>query len=152
MNRSALSDNKNNFIDVCREFVEEIDKIYPVSFGYLFGSRAKGTDNSLSDVDIALMFKKKYENSERVFIRGDIIETGRKFFKASVDIVDLEKASLIMRYSVVQEGIIIKDGDHEARTDFESVTLREYFDFQYYSRYYNEAVIKRIKDGTYFGG
>jgi len=141
-----------SFIDKCREFIKEINKSYPVSFGYLFGSRAKGTNNAMSDIDMALMFEQSYGDMEDIFNRGDIIETGKKFLKDPVDVVNLDKASLILRYAIVQEGIVLKDEDSGKRADFESLTLREYFDFQYYSEYYNNAVIKRIREGSYFRG
>lgn len=148
----GFNDTSLSFADRCREFVEEIHKSYPVSFAYMFGSRAKGKDNAMSDIDIGLMFEESYEDMEDVFVRGDIIETGKKFFKEPVDIVNLEKAPLILKYVIVQEGIVLKDEDSGKRADFESLTLREYFDFQYYSEHYNNAAIKRIKEGSYFRG
>jgi predicted nucleotidyltransferase len=148
----SFKEKNITFIDICREFIKEIDKSYPVSFGYLFGSRAKGSSNAMSDIDIALKFVKDYDDEEDVYNRGDIIETGKRYFKDSVDVVNLDKAPLILKYEVVREGIVLMDEDSGKRADFESLTLREYFDFQYYSEYYNNAAIKRIKEGNYFRG
>ena len=147
-----LQDIGTDYIDKIRKFIREVNKNYPIIFGYLFGSRANGTYNSMSDVDIALMFEKDYSDTEDIFTRGDIIEIGQKFFKESIDVVNLKKAPLILKYSIVHEGIVIKDEGSGQRADFESLTLREYFDFQYYSQYYNGAVIERIKQGNYFRG
>lgn len=142
----------NAFVDKVRGFIKEIDKSYPICFGYLFGSMANETYNAMSDIDIALMFEKKYDDIDDVLIRGDIIEIGKSFFKEPVDVVNLGKSTLILKYSIVHEGIVIKDDDSGKRAEFESLTLREYFDFQYYSEYYNNAVIKSIKEGKYFRG
>jgi len=136
----------------CRQFVEEIDRIYPVLFAYLFGSRAKGTDNLMSDIDIAIMFVENYNAEDDLFNRGHIIDTGKEFFNEPVDVINLAKASLLQQYEVVQHGIVVVGKDSSKRLEFESLTLRKYFDFRFYSEHYNEAMISRIKEGTYFGG
>ena len=36
--------------------------------------------------------------------------------------------------------------DSRKRAEFESLALREYFDFRYYSKIYNKAMIEAIKE------
>ena len=43
---------------------------------------------------------------------------------------------MFLKYKIIQEGIVIKDS--RERIAFESIVLREYFDFKYYSDYYNK--------------
>lgn len=144
--------NNNNFVKLCKEFIIKIDKKYPIKFAYLFGSRAKKTENTMSDIDIALMFNNRYDAMDEVFIRGYIIEEGKSYFNLEVDIVPLDKASLALKYEVIKDGIIIKDTTDAARAEFESLALREYFDFRYYADIYNESMIRNIKDRKYMGG
>lgn len=78
------------------------------------------------------------------FVRGNLIEIGKPIFNKDVDVIFLNTDSVFLKYRVVQEGIVIKDsGD---RISFESLALREYFDFKYYSDYYNEQMLKSKKD------
>jgi uncharacterized protein len=140
------------FICQCKNFIEKIDSKYPIKLAYLFGSRAKGTENSMSDVDIAIIFKNSYSKMDLVIARGDIIEEGKAFFMLDIDVVSLDDASITLKHEVIKNGIIIKDTTDAARAEFESITLREYFDFKYYSDIYNESMIKNIKDRKYFGG
>lgn len=132
------------------EFVQHIDKTYPVELAYLFGSYAKGTENSDSDIDVALLFKQKYAEREELLILGRIIDEGEKFFQQKIDVISLENASLLLKYEVISEGIVLKDSPQ--RGTFESLVLREYFDFRSYSEIYNQAMLKRLAGGTYFGG
>lgn len=139
----------NTDIKVLSEFIELINEKYPIKFAYLFGSRARGEERLDSDIDLALFFGESYEGLEEVLIRGDIIEEGKAFFKMSVDIVSLNIAPILLKYQVVKDGMIIKDS--EDISTFESLVLREYFDFKYYSDIYDEAMIDSIKQGNYFG-
>ncbi len=142
---------KNDHIfNLAVEFINKIDNKYKIKFAYLFGSFARGQENNHSDIDLAIFFEKNYSDLEEIMIRGDIIETGRSFFNRNVDIVSIERAPLLLKYQIVKDGIILKD--YEEIGDFESLTLREYFDFEYYSEIYNQAIIESIKSGDYFGG
>jgi predicted nucleotidyltransferase len=135
-----------------RRFIGAVDRDYPIRFGYLFGSRARGETTGLSDIDIAVYFQQDYPAPEETLIRGDLMERGGRYFGGTVDIVSLRRAGIFLKYAVVRDGIPIKDGTGGARADFESLTLREYFDFRYYSDIYNNAMIADIKAQTYFGG
>lgn len=140
----------DNIINKAKRFIEDINKKYKIKFVYIFGSQATGKATENSDIDIALYFEEDYLPMEEAFIRGDIIEDGKAFFKKDVDVVALKNASLLLKYQIIHDGIVIKDNDY--RADFESLSLREYFDFKYYSDIYDNAMIERIRKGEYFGG
>lgn len=139
-----------NIINEAKQFIFNMNKKYKIKFAYIFGSQATGRASENSDVDIAIYFSKNYTDVEEAFVRGDIIEDGKAFFKKDVDIVSLNNASLFLKYEVIHDGIIIMDNDE--RTDFESLSLREYFDFKYYSDIYDKALIEKIRKGEFFGG
>jgi uncharacterized protein len=146
----AYSMMNNQIKDLAAKFIDQIDKKYKIKFAYLFGSFARAEETDQSDVDLAVFFEKNYDELQELLIRGDMIEEGTAFFSKKVDIVSLSKTSTLLKYEIIRCGILLKD--HEDRADFESLGLREYFDFQYYSDIYNKTVIERIKGSNYFGG
>ncbi|KOA21324.1 nucleotidyltransferase domain protein [Clostridium homopropionicum DSM 5847] len=130
------------------KFIDDISIKYKIKFAYLFGSRARGDNKNNSDIDIALFFEKDYDPMEETFIRGNIAEDGMTFFNMPFDVISLNNAPLLLKYQIVKEGIVLKD--NYERSTFESLVLREYFDFKYYSDIYDEAIINSIKAGDYF--
>jgi predicted nucleotidyltransferase len=143
---------KEDILNSCAEFVNKINKKFPVEIAYLFGSMAKNTENSMSDIDIALLFKKDYTAEDDVFIRGELMEMGIEFFKIPVDIISLNKASLSLKYEVVKDGKILLESSPSGRVIFEALVLREYLDFKYYSDMYNKTILNSIRKNNFFGG
>lgn len=131
-----------------QKFLEDINKKYPIDFAYLFGSMAKGIERKNSDIDIAIKFKKGYSAIEDIVIRGHMIEEAKNYFDRDVDIVSLENSNITLKYEIVKNSIVIKNSMN--RATFESLVLREYFDFKYYSDIYNQKIIESIKNGTFF--
>ncbi|MEG0307544.1 MAG: nucleotidyltransferase domain-containing protein [Clostridium sp.] len=132
------------------EFLIWVDKEYKVKFAYLFGSQARGEANDDSDIDIGIYFYNKYDSLNEAIVRGTIMEMGKEFFHKDVDIVSLRNSTLLMKYQVIKDGIVVFDKDE--RAEFESLSLRMYFDFKYYTDIYDNAMIDSIKNGDYFGG
>jgi len=131
-------------------FVQDINKKYPLELSYLFGSIAKGEDNNMSDIDIAIKFENTYMSLNDALIRGEIIDLGQAIFNMQMDIVNLDRASIFLKHQVVKYGIVIMD--YPDRASFESLVFREYFDFQYYSDIYDDNIAQRLKNKTYFAG
>ncbi|HHV25751.1 type VII toxin-antitoxin system MntA family adenylyltransferase antitoxin [Anaerosalibacter bizertensis] len=130
--------------DLLREsiniFLEQAEEMCNINFAYIFGSYARGEENINSDIDIAIMPKEiNMDKMSGLFVRGNLIELGKSIFKKDVDIVFLNADSVFLKYKIIQEGIVIKDS--RDRITFESIVLREYFDFKYYSNYYNERML-----------
>lgn len=130
--------------DLLREsiniFLEQAEEMCNINFAYIFGSYARGEENINSDIDIAIMPKEiNIDKMSGLFVRGNLIELGKSIFKKDVDIVFLNVDSVFLKYKIIQEGIVIKDS--RDRITFESIVLREYFDFKYYSNYYNERTL-----------
>lgn len=137
-------------IEDIKKFIYKINDKYSIDLAYLFGSVARNQHNKDSDIDIAIKFKNKYSKIDEMFIRGEIIDIGKAYFKRNVDIISLDNAPIALKYEIIKDGIIIIDCYE--RVSIESLIIREYFDFKYFSDMYDEEIIKRLKDGTYFGG
>ncbi|HBS48036.1 TPA: hypothetical protein DEO28_02505 [Candidatus Dependentiae bacterium] len=79
-----------------------IQKYLPYCTIYLFGSRARGTNQSGADIDLALDNKQKIPFDTILSIYNDIDETTIPLF---VDIVDINSASLDLKMEIEKEGI-----------------------------------------------
>ena len=99
-----------------------------VIFAYIFGGLAKGAVRPLSDVDIAIYLKHKENLAEykmRLFEEiTDALGTDE------VDLVILNTASVCISGRILQNKRVLVDKFPFQRHVYESLTLREFFDFR----------------------
>lgn len=117
-------------------------------FAYLFGSYAKNSQTSLSDVDIAVYLDEKLDFfTQRLKLMEEI---SRDIGGRSIDLVVLNNSSLILQYEVISHCVILKDNASE-RVDFETRVLRNYLDTEPLRHAYIEAVKKAFIKGDQLG-
>jgi len=98
-----------------------------VVFAYLFGGLAKARCSPLSDVDIAVYLSNGSNNAqEKIEILGNLMEL---LNTDEIDLVLLNTASLPLRAKILEGKKVLVDRSPFLRHKFESLTLREYFDF-----------------------
>jgi len=98
-----------------------------VAFAYLFGSLAKGRPKPLSDVDIAVYLSEEADLIEKKMeILGKLIEL---LEIDEIDLVTLNSAPLTLRMKILETKKVIVDNVPFLRHRYESLTMREYFDF-----------------------
>jgi predicted nucleotidyltransferase len=102
---------------------------------YLFGSQGRGTANSSSDVDVAILFPvapiSTFE-AQPYDLEGELeIHLGRR-----VDVVVLNHAPADLRRRVLRDGRLILDRDRPRRIAFEVQTRNEAFDLEPILRQY----------------
>jgi uncharacterized protein len=101
-----------------------------VLFAYLFGSHAKGTTNSESDIDIAVWLADSVpeaEYAERlVRLNTELIGI---FHQDAIDVVILNRAPPLLAFQVVRHGIVIYD-PHQQHVPFYVKTFNHYTDTQ----------------------
>ncbi len=111
---------------------------------YRFGSTVGGAVRPDSDLDYAVLASRPLDAVERFDLQEDLARAlGR-----SVDLVDLRRASAVMRMQVVSSGEAISVGDAVARERF------EIFAYASYARLNEErrAILEQIEDeGTVYG-
>jgi len=118
-----------------------------VTFAYLFGSRARGDARPDSDVDVAISVLEG-ENTGRLWLMAmGALEQALAPLK--VDCILLNDAPPGLRFSVVRDGRIVLDRATDARMEFEVSTRRQYWDWEPRRRLHDEALLKRLRDGTY---
>ena len=111
-------------IERAREVMERRPKVV---FAYLFGSLARKTSSSLSDVDIAVYLDDSSDLSrEKLDLIGYLMnELGTD----EIDVVVLNRAPLPLMARILEKNEILIDRKPFRRQAFESLVLREYFDF-----------------------
>jgi len=72
----------------------------------LFGSRARGDYNRVSDIDIGILPDKNLDRKKLILLKEKIDNLN---FPYTVDVVDLSKVSEAFRERVLRDGIIWKN-------------------------------------------
>ncbi len=106
----------------------------PVDVVYVFGSQATGKTTNLSDVDIAVLFREGVSKDVRFDLRIQYIEDIGKLvgFADKVDVVDLELAPVLLRYSVIFPRQVVFCRDRLRQVVFEAGVMSRYFDEVYF--------------------
>jgi predicted nucleotidyltransferase len=106
-----------------RAAVEAIRATLPGTIAiYLFGSRARGDAGRHSDVDVAVIAPGGMPD----LVRFELQERLAALLHADVDLVDLTRASSVLRVQVLEHGSVLYDGDPAARALFEATALASY--------------------------
>lgn len=118
-----------NIADLLPEAFEYLRSEEDILFAYLFGSLVDGKAGPLSDVDIAVYLAEKVSFAEKKLVLlgnlADILKTDE------IDLVVLNKAPLTLKMKILENKRIIVDKVPFLRHRYESLTLREYFDFSF---------------------
>ena len=72
----------------------------------LFGSRARGDYSRVSDIDIGILPKNRFDRKKLVLLKEKIDNLN---FPYTVDVVDLSKVSEAFREKALREGIVWKN-------------------------------------------
>ena len=84
-----------------RTLAAALEKRDDVRLGYLFGSLARGTARTDSDIDVALSLGRPMTSAEKIGLIGSI----GALFGRPVDLIDMEVANGAIPGTVFQEGI-----------------------------------------------
>ena len=110
---------------------------------YLFGSLANGTENAMSDIDIAVLLSETEDIVSRIKTLttsiADILDS------STIDLVSLENSDLALRYNVIRDGILFFERDPSQRVEFERRTTSEYLDMLPIWRAYDEQMKIRMQ-------
>ena len=93
---------------------------------YLFGSRANGTANSDSDLDLAVLVAGYAEPLQLWDISNDLAEIAGY----DVDLLDMRAASTVMQYQILQTGRCLWANKLEADLFFRETLRQFFFSFQ----------------------
>ena len=89
---------------------------------YLFGSLVTGAANSSSDVDLAILASDPIATERLAQARESLAERLRR----DVDLLDLSRASTVMRAHVISTGLLLRDAEPSFRLQFEMTAYSAY--------------------------
>ncbi|SHF32456.1 type VII toxin-antitoxin system MntA family adenylyltransferase antitoxin [Caloramator proteoclasticus] len=111
----------NNKINI---LLEQFD----IKLVYIFGSYAKGTNTKNSDLDIAILLG-EYTPYDKINL---ISELAGILNRDDIDVVILNDANSILKFQVIKYGKIVYKVSEYEKVIFESKTMDEYMDMEYY--------------------
>ena len=109
---------------------------------YIFGSHARGTATSTSDVDVAILLKATPART-LAGLRLDLAADIERLTGCEVDLVVLNTAPVDLVHRVLRDGALIADFDPSRRIQFEVKARNEYFDLQIYIDRYRRYTERR---------
>jgi predicted nucleotidyltransferase len=125
---------KEEIINTISSHLNQHNEIYAA---YLFGSFV--TSESFADIDLGVLTRPRPENIFEYEIELErYIEKRSKY---EMDVRVLNKAPISFVQDVIRYGKVIVDSKPNRRAEFESYTLRKYFDFaRFRQRYLSEVI------------
>jgi len=118
---------KNINLTKVKEFLQQEKRVI---FAYLFGSFAQKKVRPFSDIDIALFLERELTPEQIVAAKKEIYSHLVDILGTDyLDLVILNQASLPLAARVLQSKKILVDKNPFLRHQYESLTLRKYFDF-----------------------
>jgi uncharacterized protein len=102
---------------------------------YLFGSRARGTARTGSDVDVGVLYAGK-PPSGLAGLAGHLEAALERLLHLPVQIVVLNRAPVDLAKRVLRDGILLLDRDPSRRIHFEVRTRQEFWDLEPFLRRY----------------
>jgi len=131
-----------NIEDLLPKSINYLEERQDIEFAYLFGSIGKGKRLPLSDVDIAIYLKDLSQMHEKMM---EILGTLMNLLETDeIDLVILNDVPLTLRMKILESKTVIVDHSPFLRHRFESLVMREYFDFS--------AVEKAIVERRFLSG
>jgi len=116
---------------------------------YLYGSHATNTASRLSDIDMAVLFKKDPVDITRARI-DLIVKITRLLNTDNVDVQILHQdMSLPLAQQILKYGKVLVDNDPDTRIKFENKLRNLIFDFEPYEEQIFQAMYERLEKGTY---
>lgn len=132
-------------------YLSDILSDFPVGMAYLYGSSIKGTQNTNSDIDIALVFKNNLSQLEILKIELQIASLLDKKFQSKFDIRCINNAPLRVKGEIITSGRLIFCSDENFRITFETSIRDRYFDFLPAIRSMRRIYFDSIKTGGLIG-
>jgi uncharacterized protein len=123
--------------------VTRLDERFGLDTLWLFGSEARGTATSDSDVDLAGLFRSAPSPSELLDARAEV----GALLGRTVDLVDLDRASPILVMQVLRHGTLLLDRKPSRRTRLVAAAPGKYEDLLIVRREGERLLLERVRGG-----
>lgn len=128
-----------------KDFLKFCKKYKVVAF-FLFGSEASGRTNRLSDIDIAYLPSGKLSAKREDILFMDVAKLLKR---DDLDMVDLSRADISLKYSVINSGKLLACADQKLLYNFVVKTRSVYLDTQYMRTIFAFYMNRRIERGQF---
>lgn len=125
--------------------IDYFEKYTCISAVYLFGSQVRNDANTLSDIDIAVLFAD--DTPGKFDLRLQFAEEIKTILKKEVDICDIEHVELLFAYRILSEGKLVYSSNEDKRIIFEVNLMKNYFDLKPFFDEYYTNIAKLAKEG-----
>jgi predicted nucleotidyltransferase len=98
------------------------DRVPGLAVVYLFGSQAREDAGPGSDIDLAVLTLGNLDPMDRWKLQEDLAAQAHQ----NVDLVDLRRASTVLRVQVLRDGRLLADLQPSVRATFEATALSAY--------------------------
>ena len=141
MEGKRKKDKINNLIKKLASFFRKENNILTV---YLFGSYGTEDQTELSDIDIAILFADTVSMLEELGIAAEI-----EFIlkQGQIDLLNLNKASVILQHRVISTGKEIFERNPLTTADFIENTLKFYFDYGLVYKKFRDDFREELRGG-----
>ncbi|GCE46944.1 uncharacterized protein YutE (UPF0331/DUF86 family) [Thermosporothrix hazakensis] len=119
----------------------------PVTVAYLAGSLSnRAPFGDFSDVDIAILLMEQIKADQ--FLEYQLYffsELAKRLESDNIDVLILNKASLLLKSHVIKYGQLLYSRDEKKRIMFETRAVMDYLDYRKYNDIQNQALGRRLK-------
>lgn len=135
-------------VDRLAEALAERCRSLPVVLLYLHGAHARGTQSILSDLDLAVLLDPPAgrDRSTGMEVASALEEVCER---DDVDLVLLNTAGPIIADRVVRRGRLVYTASERERIVFEAAAVKKALDFRFFSRVYDDALFRQIREGRF---
>ncbi|HET8843504.1 MAG TPA: HepT-like ribonuclease domain-containing protein [Ktedonobacteraceae bacterium] len=118
----------------------------PVNAAYLTGALSNRTSfGHLTDVDIAILLMEQIKSDQ--FLDYQLYffsELARRLDSDNIDVVILNKTTLLRKLQVIRHGQVLFSRDEKSRISFETRAVMDYLDFKKFDDLQNQALSRRL--------
>lgn len=128
-----------------KELTQSLKRIRGIQAVYLFGSQAKQSAGSLSDVDVAILIDRKRSSTAQREVGLTAFQTITRILdRNDIDLVELDRAPTILRYAATVHGrpLFVRTGHDTHRLRFRM--MRDFEDFRPYLERRRHAIKKQL--------
>jgi len=117
---------------------------------WVFGSQAAGRPGPLSDIDVGLWLDPALDAQARLDLRLELGDAAaRALGTDEIDVVVLNDAPPLLQHRAMHPRLVAVERDRDARVRLETRALLEYLDTAPLRRLADQALRRRLREGTY---
>jgi excisionase family DNA binding protein len=130
--------------------IAQVCKKYYVGLCYLFGSFAAGSHDTMSDIDLGIVFLPNIDLDKRRFFFSDIQSDFANCVKKNeLDLIFLQDVGPLVQEQAFL-GDLIYSIDPSFRVEYEDHATRQAMDFRFFQRRFDQDMVEDIKEGCFF--